>query len=314
MNCRSELLYLFQLCRNYKFLLLRVVSDIEHIRLAADLAVFHIRLRASGRFVHGRLVPFAAASTLKSCFHYASFSISRRPVANWKPETPIMATPGSSADHAPPDQVEAPCFQDAVFCRPGRIAAGAGCYRTSRHLSMREERPASAAVHRQSEIHEGSGEAHHGRKNGLQRQEKARQLMLANHLDAMLVDGRHIARLLRAECSGGEVSACSRWCLPAKGRALCMCPAFEEGRAREQLASSPEGKNCGRTHLAGGSESRTNLLAQGLKDLGISTGTLGMEETVRFVFSQRSRKGCAPIENRERNSGDRGMPHDQERP
>jgi Xaa-Pro dipeptidase len=72
--------------------------------------------------------------------------------------------------------------------------------------------------------------------------------------------------------------------LPAKGRALCVCPAFEEGRAREQLAASLEGKNADvRTWQE--DQNPYELVAQGLKDLGISTGTLGMEERVRFVFS-----------------------------
>jgi Xaa-Pro dipeptidase len=37
------------------------------------------------------------------------------------------------------------------------------------------------------------------------------------------------------------------------------------------------------------------LLAEGLKDLGMSTGTLGMEETVRFVFSSEIAKAAPQI-------------------
>ena len=82
--------------------------------------------------------------------------------------------------------------------------------------------------------------------------------------------------------------------LPTKGRALCVCPALEEGRAREQLASSPEGKNSDvRTWQE--DQNPYELLAQGLKDLGIATGTLGMEETVRFVFSSGVAKAASQL-------------------
>src|SRR5947208_9306974 len=72
--------------------------------------------------------------------------------------------------------------------------------------------------------------------------------------------------------------------LPAKGKAFLVCPAFEQGRAEEQLAKSG---------LASGAdiriwqedESPYQRIAQGLHDLGLSSGTIGMEETVRFAFS-----------------------------
>ena len=144
------------------------------------------------------------------------------------------------------------------------------------------------------------------------RQEKARQLMQANHLDALLLmEGTSLDYFAGVQWWGGE--RLFALVLPAKGRALCICPAFEEGRAREQLAASPEGKNADvRTWQE--DDNPYQLLAQGLKDLGISTGTLGMEETSALCVQRRNRQGCAPSENCERNSGDRGLPHDQERP
>jgi Xaa-Pro dipeptidase len=82
--------------------------------------------------------------------------------------------------------------------------------------------------------------------------------------------------------------------LPAKGRALCVCPAFEEGRARELLANSPEGKNADvRTWQE--NENPYQLLARGLKDLNISAGTLGVEETVRFAFSDAIAKATSHL-------------------
>ncbi|MGA9797633.1 MAG: Xaa-Pro peptidase family protein [Terriglobales bacterium] len=115
------------------------------------------------------------------------------------------------------------------------------------------------------------------------RQEKARQLMITNHLDAILLaDGTSLEYFAGVHWWGSE--RFFALVLPAKGRALCICPAFEEGRAREQLANSPEGKDADvRTWQE--DQNPYQLLAQGFKDLKISAGTLGMEETVRFVFT-----------------------------
>jgi Xaa-Pro dipeptidase len=125
------------------------------------------------------------------------------------------------------------------------------------------------------------------------RQEKARQLMQANNLDALLLaDGTSLEYFAGVHWWGRErffVLA-----LPAKGRALCVCPAFEEGRAREQLASTPEGKNADvRTWQE--DESPYELLATALKDRGISTGVLGLEETVRFVFANGIAKAATQL-------------------
>ncbi len=122
------------------------------------------------------------------------------------------------------------------------------------------------------------------------RQEKARQLMTANHLGAILLaDGTSLDYFAGVHWWGSE--RFFALVLPAKGRALCVCPAFEEGRARELLANSPEGKNA---DVRTWQEDRNpyEVLAQGFADLKISTGTLGMEETVRFVFSDAIAKAA----------------------
>lgn len=108
-------------------------------------------------------------------------------------------------------------------------------------------------------------------------------MMAASHLDALLlVEGTSLNYFAGVRWWGGE--RFFALVLPAKGRALCICPAFEEGRARELLANSPEGKNASvRTWQE--DQNPYQLLAQGFRDLNISTGTLGIEETVRFAFS-----------------------------
>lgn len=125
------------------------------------------------------------------------------------------------------------------------------------------------------------------------RQEKAQQLMKANHLDALLLmEGTSLRYFTGVQWWGGE--RLFAVVLPVKGRALCICPAFEEGRARELLANSPEGKHADvRTWQE--DQNPYQLLTQGLKDLGMSTGTLGMEETVRFVFSNEIAKAAPQL-------------------
>ena len=54
-----------QLRRDRIGLCRRIPPDRQHIRLAADLAVFHILLLRSTRLIHRRLDPFEASRTLK---------------------------------------------------------------------------------------------------------------------------------------------------------------------------------------------------------------------------------------------------------
>ncbi len=116
------------------------------------------------------------------------------------------------------------------------------------------------------------------------RQEKARHLMSANQLDAiLLMAGTSLDYFTGIHWWGGERAFA--FVLPAKGDAFYVCPAFEEGRAREQMAEAPGAEHADiRTWQE--DESPYRLIADGLKDRGIATGTVGIEETVRFVFSE----------------------------
>jgi Xaa-Pro dipeptidase len=115
------------------------------------------------------------------------------------------------------------------------------------------------------------------------RQEKARQLLQANGMDALLLmEGSSLEYFAGVQWWGGE--RLFAFVLPAKGRVLCMCPAFEEGRAREQLAVTPAGRDAD-VRIWQEDQDPYETVAKGLKDFGISTGTLALEETVRFVFA-----------------------------
>jgi Xaa-Pro aminopeptidase len=117
----------------------------------------------------------------------------------------------------------------------------------------------------------------------LERQEKARHLMESNRIDALLLmEGTSLDYFTGIRWWGGE--RLFAMVLPAKGAAFYVCPAFEEGRARELIATAPEGNTVDvRTWNEDANPYR--LVAQGLKDRRISSGTVGMEETVRFLFS-----------------------------
>jgi len=122
------------------------------------------------------------------------------------------------------------------------------------------------------------------------RQEKARRLMTEQHIDAIaLTEGTSLNYFTGIRWWGGE--RLFAMILPAKGNALFVCPAFEEGRAREQIAKSPNAEQLDiRTWQE--DEDPYQRVAQGLADRGIASGNLGMEETIQFVFSSGIRKAA----------------------
>jgi Xaa-Pro dipeptidase len=107
--------------------------------------------------------------------------------------------------------------------------------------------------------------------------------MPSNELDAiLLMEGTSLNYFTGISWWGGE--RLFAMILPAKGKPFYVCPAFEEGRAREQISLGPEPSEADvRTWQE--DESPYQMVAQGLKDRGLSAATLGMEETVRFSFS-----------------------------
>ncbi len=116
-----------------------------------------------------------------------------------------------------------------------------------------------------------------------ERIERARRLMRENHLDAiMLIGGTSMKYFANIDWWLSERTF--TLILPEKGDAFFVSPAFEEDRAREQInrgpfAGSPD------VRIWEENESPYERVAQGLKDRGISTGRLGIEETVWFVKS-----------------------------
>ena len=74
------------------------------------------------------------------------------------------------------------------------------------------------------------------------RWERARHLMADSKLDAvMLIGGTSLVYFTNIHWWLSE--RLFVWILPAKGTAFYVCPAFEEDRAREQIAGGPGGNN-----------------------------------------------------------------------
>jgi Xaa-Pro dipeptidase len=116
-----------------------------------------------------------------------------------------------------------------------------------------------------------------------QRIERARQLMTANKLDAIFMIGGS-SLVYFANVSWWNSERLGALILPAKGEPFFVAPAFEEERLREQLAGGPVHSKPD-IRVWQEDEDPCRLVVQGLKDRGISGGTLGMEERVTFVFS-----------------------------
>jgi len=114
--------------------------------------------------------------------------------------------------------------------------------------------------------------------------EKARRLMAQHRIGAiMLTQGTSLVYFTNIRWGGGErLFTCV---VPAKGDPFFVCPAFEEDRAREQIALGPFGGGKADVRTWNEDESPYALVASGLKDRGVATGTLGIEETTKFVWS-----------------------------
>jgi Xaa-Pro dipeptidase len=126
------------------------------------------------------------------------------------------------------------------------------------------------------------------------RLERARALMRENKIDAIaLAGGTSLDYFTGIRWWNSERLFIGIFL--QKGDPLYVCPAFEEDRAREAAAQAP-----------GGHESKIltweenddpyALVAQGLRDGGASTGRLGVEERVPFVFSEGIRQAARGIQ------------------
>ncbi len=115
------------------------------------------------------------------------------------------------------------------------------------------------------------------------RLEKARRLMSEQGIDAlMLTGGTSMVYFTGMQWGNSERLTCA--VIPAKGNAFIVTPKFEEERTKEQARLGPLGAETAvmtwEEH-----ENPYALVAQGIRAAGFSTGSIGIEETVKYVFS-----------------------------
>lgn len=116
------------------------------------------------------------------------------------------------------------------------------------------------------------------------RLERARALMREHAIDALLLTGgTSLVYYANVAWGGGE--RLFAVVVPVRGTPFVVTPAFEEDRAREQLALGPLGPDGAEVLTWHEDASPYALVAEGLAARGLRTGTLAMEETVEFRFS-----------------------------
>jgi Xaa-Pro dipeptidase len=114
------------------------------------------------------------------------------------------------------------------------------------------------------------------------RLERARQLMRDNKIDALfLAGGTSLSYFTGMRWGNSERLFAA--VVPVSGKSFCICPSFEEGRAREQLNMGPlENAEVLTWHE---DESPYHLLSVGMQNAKIAGGVLGVEERTPFVFA-----------------------------
>src|SRR5579862_4449215 len=112
--------------------------------------------------------------------------------------------------------------------------------------------------------------------------ERAQQLMAENKIGAICLAGGTSLNYFSG-VRWGNSERLFMMIIPARGDAFFVCPGFEEGRAREQISAGP---------MAGGQvltwqedDNPYALAAFGLKERGLNTGKIGIEESTPFVFA-----------------------------
>lgn len=113
--------------------------------------------------------------------------------------------------------------------------------------------------------------------------ERARQLMQQNKIDAVcMIGGTSLTYYTGIHWGNSE--RLFAFVVPQKGSAFYVTPAFEEDRAREQIAQAPDGDSCPVLTWQE-DEDPYAAVAKGLHDAGVRTGRIGIEERTTFVFS-----------------------------
>jgi Xaa-Pro dipeptidase len=122
----------------------------------------------------------------------------------------------------------------------------------------------------------------------LARIDRAKALMAATKIDGIVLANSTTSSVYFADLrlNGGE----RLWALviPTKGKPFLVCPHFEEGRARETLDAGPFGEDA-EVLTWQEDESPFVALGKGLAHRGLASGTIGLDENMKFVFAESIR-------------------------
>jgi len=127
------------------------------------------------------------------------------------------------------------------------------------------------------------------REEYLERQEQARRFMREAAIDAIFLTGGTSLQYFTG-AQWGISERLFAMVFPAKGEPAYVTPAFEHDRALEQIKFG----NDVRTWQE--DESPYKLVAQILKDRGITSGKLGIEETVDYRFADGVAKAAPSLQ------------------
>jgi len=119
--------------------------------------------------------------------------------------------------------------------------------------------------------------------------EKARRLMRENKIDAIFLEGASSMSYFTGTRWGGSERTFGV-VLPARGELAWVVPAFEEARAREIIRFGTD------VRAWEEDESPYAKIVGVLKDRGVATGRLGIEEQVRFFVFNGIRKEAPALD------------------
>jgi Xaa-Pro dipeptidase len=121
------------------------------------------------------------------------------------------------------------------------------------------------------------------------RVERAQRIMAENKLNAIVVIGGTSLQYF-SNVNWGNSERLFAMVLPVRGEPFFVAPAFEKDRAVEQIGQGPFGKS---PHVFTWEENESpyQVVAFALKERGLASGNIGVEERVTFVFADGITRG-----------------------
>ena len=167
---------------------------------------------------------------------------------------------------------------NAMFTRRTFLNASAAAAAANLASAQPADSPIAALKSRRSEVHPITNEER------MARVERAQQLMQEHKLNAIAVDGG-TSLLYFSNVNWWNSERLFVMVLPVKGEPFFVAPAFEKDRSLEQIALGPFGKS---PHVFTWEENENpyQVVAFALKERGLATGRIGIEERVQYVFAE----------------------------